>query len=137
MKGYKESSEQLTYKEATTACSERTYFFASPLQALKNYGFINNGELKNFSEIETSNSDRDRTCDYRSYTDNVKLKKDCLLMSLSKSVLTGQKSVTPKKKQKRIVLTLKTSQHLWIRLPSLTTRLGFCSLILLVIFLKL
>ena len=80
MKGYKESSEQLTYEEATTACSERTYFFASPLQALKNYGFINsNGELKNelknFSEIETSNSDRDRTCDYRSYTDNVKTEK--------------------------------------------------------------
>lgn len=58
MKGYKESSEQLTHEKSTTTCNEeRMYFPASPLQALKNYGFVDsNGELKNFSEIETSDS---------------------------------------------------------------------------------
>lgn len=66
MKGYKESSDE----KATMDRSERVYFFASPLQALKNYGFIDSdGELKIFSEVETSTSERDRTCNHRSYTD--------------------------------------------------------------------
>lgn len=58
MKGYKESSEQLTHEKSTTTCNEeRTYFPASPLQALKNFSLIDsNGELKNFSEVETSDS---------------------------------------------------------------------------------